>query len=157
MAWTPRRHQVLAARFENLREGAKAQVVAQKLAPVASAAADAALRGVLKKAAAAPWPAGLPDTSAWLPRVNADTANVQRTLTGQPAMWITRVSIQNPVFATMMMVALCVLGLFPTPSLGVEQMPDISFPGAWQSRCSTPARAPRRWSARSSSRSWSRP
>ena len=33
--------QVLAARFENLREGAKAQVVASKSAPVASAAASA--------------------------------------------------------------------------------------------------------------------
>ena len=46
-------------------------------------------------------------------------------------MWITRVSIQNPVFATMVMVALCVLGLFSLNRLGVEQMPDISFPGAW--------------------------
>jgi multidrug efflux pump subunit AcrB len=46
-------------------------------------------------------------------------------------MWITRVSIQNPVFAAMMMVALCVLGLFSYSKLGVEQMPDISFPGAW--------------------------
>ena len=46
-------------------------------------------------------------------------------------MWMTRVSIQNPVFATMVMVALCVLGLFSYSRLGVEQMPDISFPGAW--------------------------
>ena len=46
-------------------------------------------------------------------------------------MWITRVSIQNPVFAVMVMVALCVLGLFSYSKLGVEQMPDISFPGAW--------------------------
>jgi multidrug efflux pump subunit AcrB len=46
-------------------------------------------------------------------------------------MWMTRVSIQNPVFATMVMVALCVLGLFSYAKLGVEQMPDISFPGAW--------------------------
>jgi multidrug efflux pump subunit AcrB len=46
-------------------------------------------------------------------------------------MWITRVSINNPVFATMVMVALCVLGLFSLAKLGVEQMPDISFPGAW--------------------------
>ncbi|MDR7334388.1 efflux RND transporter permease subunit [Roseateles asaccharophilus] len=45
-------------------------------------------------------------------------------------MWMTRVSIQNPVFATMVMVALCVLGLFAYSRLGVEQMPDISFPGA---------------------------
>jgi multidrug efflux pump subunit AcrB len=46
-------------------------------------------------------------------------------------MWMTRVSIQNPVFATMVMVALCVLGLFSYARLGVEQMPDISLPGAW--------------------------
>ncbi len=46
-------------------------------------------------------------------------------------MWITRVSIQNPVFATMVMVALCVLGLFSYSRLGVEQMPDIAFPGVW--------------------------
>jgi multidrug efflux pump subunit AcrB len=46
-------------------------------------------------------------------------------------MWITRVSIANPVFACMVMVALCVLGLFSYARLGVEQMPDISFPGAW--------------------------
>jgi len=46
-------------------------------------------------------------------------------------MWMTRVSIQNPVFATMVTVALCVLGLFSYARLGVEQMPDISLPGAW--------------------------
>ena len=45
-------------------------------------------------------------------------------------MWITRVSIQNPVFAAMVMVAICVLGIFSYSKLGVEQMPDISFPGA---------------------------
>ncbi len=46
-------------------------------------------------------------------------------------MWMTRVAINNPVFAAMVMVALCVLGLFSYNKLGVEQMPDISFPGAW--------------------------
>ena len=46
-------------------------------------------------------------------------------------MWMTRVSINNPVFATMVMVALCVLGLFSYVRLGVEQMPDISPPVAW--------------------------
>ncbi|MBI3368394.1 MAG: efflux RND transporter permease subunit, partial [Burkholderiales bacterium] len=46
-------------------------------------------------------------------------------------MWITRVSIKNPVFATMVMVALLVLGVFSYSRLGVEQMPDINFPGAW--------------------------
>ena len=46
-------------------------------------------------------------------------------------MWITRVSIQNPVFAVMVMVALCVLGIFSYSKLGVEQMPDINFPGVW--------------------------
>ena len=46
-------------------------------------------------------------------------------------MWITRVSIRHPVFATMVMAALCVLGLFAYQRLGVEQMPDITLPGAW--------------------------
>ena len=48
-------------------------------------------------------------------------------------MWITRVSINNPVFATMVMVALCVLGLFSYARLGVEQMPDVSPPMAFVS------------------------
>jgi multidrug efflux pump subunit AcrB len=43
-------------------------------------------------------------------------------------MWITRVSIANPVFATMVMVALCVLGLFSYSQLRVERLPDISPP-----------------------------
>jgi len=43
-------------------------------------------------------------------------------------MWITRVSINNPVFATMVMVALTVLGLFSYARLRVEQMPDVTLP-----------------------------
>jgi multidrug efflux pump subunit AcrB len=43
-------------------------------------------------------------------------------------MWMTRVAIKNPVFATMVMVALCVLGLFSYMRLGVEQMPDVTPP-----------------------------
>ncbi len=46
-------------------------------------------------------------------------------------MWVTRVSIANPVFATMVMVALCVLGLFSYARLGVEQMPDVNPPVAF--------------------------
>ncbi len=46
-------------------------------------------------------------------------------------MWITRVSIAHPVFATMMMVALTVLGLFSYARLGVEQMPDVAPPVAY--------------------------
>ncbi len=43
-------------------------------------------------------------------------------------MWITRVSINNPVFATMVMVALTVLGLFSYARLRVESMPDVTLP-----------------------------
>ena len=43
-------------------------------------------------------------------------------------MWITRVSIKNPVFATMVMVAITVLGVFSYLRLKVEQMPDVSLP-----------------------------
>ena len=43
-------------------------------------------------------------------------------------MWMTRVSINHPVFATMVMVALTVLGLFSYAKLGVEAMPDVRPP-----------------------------
>jgi hydrophobic/amphiphilic exporter-1 (mainly G- bacteria), HAE1 family len=43
-------------------------------------------------------------------------------------MPITRISVDNPVFATMMMVALMVLGLFSYNRLAVDQFPDIDFP-----------------------------
>jgi hydrophobe/amphiphile efflux-1 (HAE1) family protein len=43
-------------------------------------------------------------------------------------MWMTRVSINNPVFATMVMVALTVLGAFSYQRLRVEAMPDVRPP-----------------------------
>jgi multidrug efflux pump subunit AcrB len=43
-------------------------------------------------------------------------------------MWFTRVSIANPVFATMVMAALCVLGIFSYSQLRVERLPDITPP-----------------------------
>ena len=46
-------------------------------------------------------------------------------------MWITKTSIQNPVFATMVMVGLMVLGLFSYRSLGLESMPNVELPFAW--------------------------
>jgi hydrophobe/amphiphile efflux-1 (HAE1) family protein len=46
-------------------------------------------------------------------------------------MWITRISIKHPVFATMVMVGLMVLGLFSYRGLGVESMPNIEIPGVW--------------------------
>jgi hydrophobe/amphiphile efflux-1 (HAE1) family protein len=45
-------------------------------------------------------------------------------------MWITKISIRQPVFATMVMVALMVLGIFSYKGLGVESMPNVSFPFA---------------------------
>jgi hydrophobic/amphiphilic exporter-1 (mainly G- bacteria), HAE1 family len=43
-------------------------------------------------------------------------------------MWITKTSIKQPVFATMVMAALLVLGVFSYNRLPVEQMPDVSNP-----------------------------
>lgn len=43
-------------------------------------------------------------------------------------MWFTRVSLQNPVFATMIMLAITVLGLFSYQRLQVDQFPSIDFP-----------------------------
>jgi len=43
-------------------------------------------------------------------------------------MWFTRISLHNPVLATMMMAALMVLGLFSLQRLQVDQFPSIDFP-----------------------------
>lgn len=43
-------------------------------------------------------------------------------------MWFTRVSLRNPVFATMVMVAFVVLGLFSFQRLKIDQFPNIDFP-----------------------------
>jgi HAE1 family hydrophobic/amphiphilic exporter-1 len=43
-------------------------------------------------------------------------------------MKITQIAVDNPVFATMMMVALLVMGLFSYRQLGVDQFPDVDFP-----------------------------
>jgi hydrophobic/amphiphilic exporter-1 (mainly G- bacteria), HAE1 family len=43
-------------------------------------------------------------------------------------MWFTRVSLKNPVFATMVMLAIVVLGLFSYQRLNVDQFPNIDFP-----------------------------
>ena len=56
-------------------------------------------------------------------------------------MWFTRVSIQNPVFATMMMAALLVLGLFTRLSalalLGMTLVIQLFvYPDAWPTHLS---------------------
>ncbi len=43
-------------------------------------------------------------------------------------MWFTRVSLHNPVFATMVMAAFVVLGLFAYQRLQIDQFPNIDFP-----------------------------
>ena len=43
-------------------------------------------------------------------------------------MWFTRVSLKNPVFATMMMMVFVVMGLFAFQKLKVDQFPNIDFP-----------------------------
>lgn len=43
-------------------------------------------------------------------------------------MWFTRVSIGNPVMATMVMLAFVVLGVFSYQRLSVDQFPNIDFP-----------------------------
>ena len=43
-------------------------------------------------------------------------------------MWITKTSVNQPVFATMVMVALLVLGVFSYQRLPVEKLPDVSVP-----------------------------
>ncbi|MCW4116809.1 efflux RND transporter permease subunit [Aurantimonas sp. MSK8Z-1] len=43
-------------------------------------------------------------------------------------MFLTRISVGHPVFATMMMAAIVVIGLFSFRQLGVDQFPDVDLP-----------------------------
>ncbi len=43
-------------------------------------------------------------------------------------MWFTKVSLKNPVFATMLMLAFVVLGLYSYQRLKIDQFPNIDFP-----------------------------
>ncbi|MGH1368542.1 MAG: efflux RND transporter permease subunit [Maritimibacter sp.] len=43
-------------------------------------------------------------------------------------MFLTKISVNQPVFATMIMVAMMVVGLFSYSRLPVEQFPDVDFP-----------------------------
>ena len=43
-------------------------------------------------------------------------------------MWFTQVSLKNPVLATMVMLAIVVLGLFSYQRMQVDQFPNIDFP-----------------------------
>lgn len=43
-------------------------------------------------------------------------------------MWLTRISLKNPYFATVIMLALLLLGLISIHNISVEEFPDIKFP-----------------------------
>ncbi|SEP79062.1 hydrophobic/amphiphilic exporter-1, HAE1 family [Devosia sp. YR412] len=43
-------------------------------------------------------------------------------------MFLTRISVNHPVFATMIMVAIMVFGVYSYQRLPIEQMPDVDFP-----------------------------
>lgn len=43
-------------------------------------------------------------------------------------MWLTRISIKNPYLATVIMIALVMLGLVAIKGISVEEFPDIKFP-----------------------------
>ncbi len=43
-------------------------------------------------------------------------------------MWLTRISLKNPYFATVLMLTLVLLGLVALKGISVEEFPDIKFP-----------------------------
>ena len=43
-------------------------------------------------------------------------------------MFLTRISVSHPVFATMMMVTLLVMGIFSLQRLGLDQYPNVDVP-----------------------------
>jgi hydrophobic/amphiphilic exporter-1 (mainly G- bacteria), HAE1 family len=60
-------------------------------------------------------------------------------------MFLSNLSIKQPVFATMMMVALAVLGVASYQQLKVDQFPDVEFPILTVTTV-YPGRRRRRWS-----------
>ena len=97
---------VLATKFDNLKDGLAAKVVGL------------------------PGEAKLADRRARRRRRHRTDPVARRSgLRRSSQMWMTRVSISHPVFATMVMVGLTVLGLFSYARLGIEPMPDVSPPG----------------------------
>ena len=57
-------------------------------------------------------------------------------------MWLTRISIQHPVFASMMMLALMVLGIASWQKVGVEEFPTSNF-RLWWCTPTIPVRHPK--------------
>ncbi|MCC2624842.1 MAG: cobalt-zinc-cadmium resistance protein CzcA [Burkholderiales bacterium] len=43
-------------------------------------------------------------------------------------MWLTKISLKNPYFATVIMLALLLLGLISIKNISVEEFPDVKFP-----------------------------
>lgn len=43
-------------------------------------------------------------------------------------MILTRIAVRQPVFATMIMVAICVIGLFSYSRLPIDELPEVDFP-----------------------------
>ncbi|MDX9821943.1 MAG: efflux RND transporter permease subunit, partial [Syntrophales bacterium] len=43
-------------------------------------------------------------------------------------MWLADTSVKRPVFATMLMLALVVLGIVSYPEIGVDLFPKVDFP-----------------------------
>lgn len=43
-------------------------------------------------------------------------------------MFLTRIAVRQPVFATMIMVAICVIGIFSYSRLPIDELPEVDFP-----------------------------
>ncbi len=72
---------------------------------------------------------GMTVVSAPLPGLKAgQRVKIARDPLGDRPMKLTQIAVDNPVFATMMMVALLVMGLFSYRQLGIDQFPNVDFP-----------------------------
>ena len=72
---------------------------------------------------------GMMIVSAPLPGLKAgQPVKILEARVGAAAMKLTQIAVDNPVFATMMMVALLVMGLFSYRQLGIDQFPNVDFP-----------------------------
>src|SRR5262245_26916413 len=74
---------------------------------------------------ARPRPATWPGPCSWAPGTDPRTRRSERN----PVMqWLAQISVRRPIFATVLMLAVCVLGIAGYFQLGVDRFPNIDAP-----------------------------
>ena len=133
-AWAGCRARSWCRPRRSMRDGSRAGVGAdvrgeRTARPSAAASRWASRRRTRSRCArASPRASRSCSTRRWRSLGRSGRAPRRTQVASRAAMFLTRISIKQPVFATMMMLALAVLGLTSYRQLNVDQFPDVEFP-----------------------------